>query len=178
MPLRAWFHQWGSTAEERARPYPATELLPDATVVVHRGIDVQACAADTYRWVCQMKVAPYSYDWVDNWGRQSPRSLTPGADEFEVGDRFIAGFQVAAFEPGRSLTLRAGQWLYMSYEAVPVTDDSCRLVCALTVKRNAVIAEALVWGDLVMMRKQLRTFKGLAEQKGRSVGTDPSGGAS
>ena len=49
MPLRAWVHQWGSTPDEQRRTYPATELLPDATLVLHRGIDVRASAADTYR---------------------------------------------------------------------------------------------------------------------------------
>ncbi|MCU1592715.1 MAG: hypothetical protein JWO12_107, partial [Frankiales bacterium] len=137
-------------------------------------VDVAASAADTYRWLCQLKVAPYSYDWIDNLGRRSPRTLTPGADVFEVGDRFVAGFRVAAFVPGESITIRGGQWLFMTYEVVPVTEGSCRLLGVIAVKQNRVVGELLAWGDLVMMRKQLRTIAHLAAQKGRSTGTDPS----
>ncbi|MCU1592932.1 MAG: hypothetical protein JWO12_324, partial [Frankiales bacterium] len=76
--LRSWVHEWGSTEQERSRTYAAQELLPDADLVLHRAVDVAASAADTYRWLCQLKVAPYSYDWIDNLGRRSPRTLTPG----------------------------------------------------------------------------------------------------
>jgi hypothetical protein len=112
------FYQWGSTASERELPLPCDELLPDAELVLHRAVDVDAAPAALFRWVCQLKVAPYSYDLIDNFGRRSPRELTPGAERLERGQRVMTVFRLADFEPDRSITaVRAG--LAITYAALP-----------------------------------------------------------
>ena len=100
-------YSWGETDAERAASYPCDALLPDPHQTVHRAIDVDAPAALVWRWLCQLRVAPYSYDLVDNWGRRSPRELTPGLDDLEVGQRAMAIFEIAGFERDRSITLHA-----------------------------------------------------------------------
>ena len=60
-----------------------------------------------FRWLCQLRVAPYSYDLIDNGGRRSPQTLTPGLELLERGQRFMPIFRLAEFEPGRSITLRS-----------------------------------------------------------------------
>jgi hypothetical protein len=63
-----------------------------------------------FGWLCQLKVAPYSYDWLDHRGRRSPRRLAPGAERLAPGaERLAPGqpflvFDLVEFEQGQSLT--------------------------------------------------------------------------
>jgi len=55
-----------------------------------------------------VRLAPYSYDWIDNLGRRSPRDLA-GLPEPEVGDRFTTAAErelgpIISVDPGRQLT--------------------------------------------------------------------------
>ena len=76
---------WGATPAEVARRYPADEMYDGPTLALTRAVSVAAPADLTYRWLCQVAVAPYSYDLLDNWGRRSPTRLTPGADALALG---------------------------------------------------------------------------------------------
>ncbi len=168
---------WGCTEAERAAAYPCDALVPDADEALFRGVDVAAPAARTFRWLCQLKTAPYSYDWIDNLGRRSPRTLTPGLEQLARGQRVMTIFALADFEVGRHLTLllrsASGRGLFgelaVSYVVVRVSNESCRLLAKLSVRYprgpfGAFTAWLLPWGDLVMMRKQLLTLKALAER--------------
>ncbi|HUB99274.1 MAG TPA: hypothetical protein VMS11_05565 [Solirubrobacterales bacterium] len=97
--------RWGSTAPERAASYPCDSLLPAAETTMWRAVDVAAPAPAVFRWLCQLRAAPYSYDLIDNFGRRSPQELTPGLERLEVGQRVMTIFRLAEFEPGRSLTV-------------------------------------------------------------------------
>src|SRR5215204_25803 len=107
-------------------PLPCNELLPDARTRCDRAISVDAPAAVLFRWLCQLRVAPYSYDLLDNLGRRSPRELTPGVERLEVGQRFMRIFSLASFAPDAHLTLRA-HGVAVTY-AVRGHADRCRLV--------------------------------------------------
>src|SRR4029453_13224665 len=97
--------EWGSTAGERAESYPCEGFVPDADLAVYRAIDISAPVPVVYRWLCQLRKAPYSYDLLDNLGRRSPRELTPGKENLEVGQRIMTIFSLASFEPDRHLTI-------------------------------------------------------------------------
>jgi hypothetical protein len=134
---------------------------------------VDAPAAVLVRWLCQLRVAPYSYDWIDNFGRRSPRRLAPGLDELEIGQRVATIFRLVGFEPGRSITIDSTTAVFgrvvLSYVVVPRTPGESRLLVKLAFRPPAgpygwVARRLLPLGDLVMMRKQLRTFKALAER--------------
>jgi hypothetical protein len=139
-----------------------------------RAIDVDAPAEVVFRWLCQLRVAPYSYDWIANLGRKSPPRLTPGLDELEVGQTVMRIFELVELEYGRHITVRTkdaralGQ-IVVSYVVQPVAGDSCRLIVKLAIRyprslRGALLRRTLPWGDLIMMRKQLHTLKRYAER--------------
>lgn len=166
---------WGSTAAERALEFPCDRHLPDADQALYRAVDVAAPAAIVFRWLCQLKAAPYSYDWIDNAGRRSPRALIPGLERLRVGERVMTIFELAAFVPDRHLTLllrRSALFgaVAVTYLVRPVGPERSRLVVKLLVRypasmiRGRLMRALLPAGDLVMMRKQLLTLKELAER--------------
>jgi hypothetical protein len=164
---------WGSTEEERAAAYPCDRWLEDADDHLWRAIDVAAPPAVVFRWLCQLRAAPYSYDWIDNLGRRSPRELTPGLDELAEGQRVMTIFRLVEFARDRHITLvlergkRVFGDLAMTYAVDPAPGGS-RLVAKLVLRRPRGLGRALSpllpAGDLVMMKKQLRTLKELAER--------------
>lgn len=167
---------WGATPEEVAASYPCDGLLPDPDGTWFRAVDVAADPQTTFRWLCQLKVAPYSYDLVDNLGRRSPRLLTPGAEQLQVGQRVMSIFRLVAFSPGEHLTIlldsaparRLFGPFALSYVVRGTGARTSRLVVKLRMRDAAVLGGArrrmLAWGDLVMMRRQLMVLKRLAER--------------
>jgi hypothetical protein len=165
----------GSTAQERALEFACDRFVAERGDALYRAVTVNASPAQLFRWLCQLRAAPYSYDWIDNLGRRSPRRLTPGLDRLQVGQRIMRVFQLAAFEPDRHITAvldRAGALfgdLAVTYLVVPEAEERCRLVVKLAVAYpptpiGAAMRGLLPAGDLVMMRKQLLTLKQLAER--------------
>lgn len=167
---------WGSTPAERLVPQLCDEILPDPDAILWRAVPVAAPAATTFRWLCQLRAAPYSYDWIDNLGRRSPQDLTPGLEELAVGQRINTIFRITAFEPGHSITmLTRSRFLgavACTYRADPDPADGrrSRIVVKFVVRYprrtplGPLMRVVLAPGDLVMMRRQLLNLKGLAER--------------
>ncbi|QNE23067.1 hypothetical protein F1D05_21400 [Kribbella qitaiheensis] len=164
---------WRTTAEEVAAEYACDRFVDGPSVGFFRAADSAAKPEMVFRWFCQLRIAPYSYDLLDHWGKPSPRTLSPGLDELESGQRFMTIFRLVDFTPGRQLTLQidrpAARRLFgnlaVSYTVSPAGTGS-RLVVKLAVPAggNAVGRYLLAWGDLLMMRKQTVKLAGLAAQ--------------
>ena len=165
---------WGTSIDERTRVFPCDAVLPDAETVGFRGVTVHAPPPVVFRWLCQLRVAPYSYDWIDNWGRPSPRSLTPRLEQLAVGQTVMTMFRLVSFETDRHLTItnhllkRIFGDLAVSYCLFPTAANATRLLVKLLARYprgplGAVMRSGLPWGDLLMMRKQLLTLQHLAE---------------
>jgi hypothetical protein len=172
---------WGTSPEERAAPYPCDALVPGRRVEAWRGIDVAAPPAIVFRWLCQLRVAPYSYDWIDNFGRRSPRALTSGLDDLAIGQTVMRIFDIASFEAPRELTIvgnrRAQRWfaafgqMAVTYRVVASGDGSRLLAKVVAAPRGPltpIVRWLLPWGDWIMMRKQLRTLRDFAEREATS----------
>jgi hypothetical protein len=117
-------------------------------------------------WIAQIRLAPYSYDWIDNLGRKSPQRLM-GLPEPVVGEQFSTAAtrpfgRILAVEPPKHLT---GEIIgaCISYVLVP-QEQSTRLLMKLVTSASSWVAPFLSVGDLVMARRQLLNLKALAER--------------
>ena len=79
--------RWGVTEAEVTRRYPCDDAVQAPTLQAWRGVTVRAPVDRVWPWVAQIRLAPYSYDWIDNRGRRSPRELA-GLPEPAAGDTF------------------------------------------------------------------------------------------
>jgi hypothetical protein len=167
---------WNVTPEEIRAHYPCQDHAAPGDLLLLRAVDVDADPDTTFRWLCQLTVAPYSYDWIDNGGRRSPRTLTPGADRLVDGQSVFQVFRLLEHDD-RQLTLvttprgsRLFGRVHVTYLAAERPGGS-RIVVAFTVGADSRWQRwrrtALAWGDLVMVRKQLRTLKEYAEATAR-----------
>ena len=158
---------WGATRDEVARRYPCDDIVAAPTWQAWRAVTVGTAAADVWPWVTQIRFAPYSYDWIDNLGRRSPRRLVDAAEPV-VGEPFTTAAtrrlgRIVSVEAPRQLTGRIGG-VHMSYVVEPRTEHSSRLLLKLVGRQGRWFGAPVVLGDLVMARRQLLNLKRLAEE--------------
>ena len=168
--------RWGVTESETARAYPCDEFVSAPTLQAWRGVRVEAPVEAVWPWVAQVRLAPYSYDWIDNRGRRSPRQLV-GLPEPRPGERFTT---VGRRAQGRIISVEAGQHVtgtimgaYMSYVLVPEDHDVTRLLLKVVMRRGRALAPLVSIGDLVMARRQLLNLARLAEQNAGNGAAPP-----
>jgi hypothetical protein len=166
--------RWNATTEEAGATFPCDALAPGGFVALTRAIDVDTSPPLVFRWLCQLRAAPYSYDWIDNLGHRSPRQLSPGLDDLRAGQRFLIG-TITSFVPNQHITARAtpdAERLFgvvsLTYQVISRGLGASRMLVRLDVHPPNRLWErvrylALAWGDVIMMRKQLLTLKERAE---------------
>jgi hypothetical protein len=173
---------WGTTSAERALAFPGDRPADAGADLLWRGVGIEAPHTIVFQWLCQLRVAPYSYDWIDNGGRRSPRTLDPSLLRLERGQTFMRIFRLEEFEPGVQVTLATpigsrGAHLFgvvrVSYWARAEEARRTRLLVKLRVAPapgawGRAMRAFLPWGDLLMMRRQLLDLKALAEATART----------
>ena len=160
--------RWGVSDSETLRSYPCDDCLASPALQAWRGVRVEAPAEALWPWVAQIRLAPYSYDWIDNLGRRSPQELAD-LPEPQAGERFTTA---GGRELGRIVSVDRGQQLtgtimgaFMSYVLVPEDRRTTRLLLKVVMQTNRWIAPALCVGDLIMARRQLLNLKHLSEHR-------------
>ncbi|MBW4607079.1 MAG: hypothetical protein KME22_07610 [Hassallia sp. WJT32-NPBG1] len=181
-------YTWGSTPEERLMSFPCDRYIENSDEAYFRAINVKAPTQILFRWLCQLKVGSYSYDWIDHLERiffpvkdsisdsPSPKQLLPGVENLAPGQRVMGVFKLVEFEQNRHLTIvmddeRAITMfgnIAASYVILPISENTCRLILKGHIRypRNIFwswIRPFLPWGDLLMMRQQFLRLKSLAE---------------
>lgn len=167
-------YRWKITDRERDQPLPSDGYLSGSVRHVHRAIDVAAPVSVTFRWLCQLTVAPYSYDWMTLWRHRSPRTLTPGADDLHVGQLFLIG-EIRDWCRDSHISLSAIPAAVRIYGPIAVTyqvaprDSGSRILVRITLGVTTSVwsrlrANIVTFGDAIMMWKQLRTLGRLAER--------------
>jgi hypothetical protein len=167
---------WNVTPAERAASLPCDDLMPGA-VRLDRAISIDASPSAVFAWLCQLRVAPYSYDLLDNTGRRSPRTRTPALTDLAVGQPFVRifgltyVFELAAFETDEHITLQPRTGSAMSrfgkvsntYSVRP-DGNGTRLHVRVLFDGPRLVGQTLALVNLLMMRKQLLVLKSLAER--------------
>ena len=164
------------TPAERAARLPCDELMPDA-VRLDRAISIAASTAIVFAWLCQLRIAPYSYDLLDNTGRRSPRIRCAVLTDLAVGQPFVRifgrsyVFELASFAHDEHITLRPHSGSVMSRfgsvsntYAVRPDGDGTRLHVRVLFDGPWLVGQTLALVNLLMMRKQLLVLKSLAER--------------
>jgi len=57
-------YTWGTAPQELHRPFPCDGFVQGPHSAYYRGTTVNAPPEILFPWLCQMRVAPYSYDWI------------------------------------------------------------------------------------------------------------------
>lgn len=168
---------WGATVAECARRYPCDERGFAHDDAFFRAVDVAAPPEIVYAWLCQLRVAPYSYDLLDNFGRRSPPRRDPALESLAPGMRAMTIFRIVDFTWGKTLTLQLASRIAAclmgdfcgSYDVRSGGVRGTRLVAKILIRYpngryGGLLKHAMPAFDLIMFRKQLLTLQRYAER--------------
>lgn len=108
---RSAFRHWGIVEADAAKTLPGDELVPEASAVDTRTIEIDAPPARIWPWLVQMgygRAGWYSYDQLD-MDHPSADHVIPELQSLAVGDVVpthpTGGFEVKVLEPDHALVL-------------------------------------------------------------------------
>lgn len=86
------------------------DTLPDISDTnckeLFRHIEILAGASDIYVWLKQLRIAPYSYDFLDNRGIKSPGFIVENLPPLKISSHFLLAFHIYGFEENKYISGR------------------------------------------------------------------------
>jgi len=71
-----------------------------------RCVEIDAHASDIFVWLKQLRIAPYSYDFLDNNGRKSPDFIIENLPPLKVNTHYLLAFHIFEFEENSFVACR------------------------------------------------------------------------
>lgn len=146
-----------------------------------RHIEIQACASNVFVWLKQLRIAPYSYDLLDNRGRKSPGFIIENLPQLKNNTHFLLAFHIFMFEENKFI---AGRFcepinppvnryvkeMFLEYRIQEIGTNT-RLWCKVKGWYNNDIVSRGFYSifsavNLIMTSRQLRNIKRLSERLG------------
>ncbi len=114
---RSHFRYWGATKEERQRPLPGDERVPNPNIITTMAVTVNAPASEVWPWIAQLgqeRGGMYSYELLENIARCQMHNADRIVPEWEmkVGDQMRMGPQ--GYPVNQVIALERGHWLLMA----------------------------------------------------------------
>jgi len=167
---------WGATDAEIAADMTGDDQVAAAMFSATRSISIDAPPASVFPWLRQMgfrRAGWYSYDWIDNFGKESAREIRAEWQSLQTGDTIPAGpisFIATTVEPDRAFCFVQHNRLVqfsLAFELTPI-EAGTRLVsrarASLAFPGGRLATRGVLEpGDGLMVRKQLLGIKERAE---------------
>ena len=71
-----------------------------------RYIEVRANASNIFVWLKQLRIAPYSYDLIDNRGKKSPDYIIADLPALKINTHYLLAFHIFEFEENSFIACR------------------------------------------------------------------------
>jgi hypothetical protein len=143
-----------------------------------RSIEIRAAASDVFVWLKQLRIAAYSYDFVDNRCRKSPDYIIENLPPLKVNTHYLLAFHIFEFEENSFIACRFCEPinppvsfymkdLFIEYRIVE-QGTKAKLWCKIKGYFNTDISSKgfyFVFSvlDKIMMARQLKNIKKLSE---------------
>ena len=144
-----------------------------------RSIEIRAKARDIFVWLKQLRVSPYSYDFIDNRCRKSPDYIIENLPPLKVNTHFLLAFHILEFEENSFIVGRFCEpinhpvslymkEMFIEYRIIEQGTKS-KLWCKIKSHINTDISSKgffVIYSGVnkIMMARQLKNIRKLSEQ--------------
>lgn len=171
--VRPWQLTWGATPAEVSRSLPSDQLVERPSFNATRAITIDAAPHDVWPWLVQVGVTRagwYSYDLLDNLGRDSARRIIPELQSLAEGDVIPMspdgkhGMRVLSMQAPHSMVWGEAGDTTWAWQLDETGVGGTRLVARVRsryrwLSPSIAFSLLLELGDIWMMRKMLLNLR-------------------